>query len=197
MRVGLTGHYASGKSTVSSIFEEFGAIIIDTDDISREIVEPGMTAYKKIVSHFGGGILTDKKYINRKKLGDMVFSNKEKLQLLNSITHPEILKFTLQRSSNPEKIYIINVPLLYQAGYNVYMDKIVIVTADTGLCISRGSNRDSINTEKAARIIKSQNSINEYLNKADYIIDNSGLIEYTQNQVKEIWNSLIINMRKK
>jgi dephospho-CoA kinase len=191
MRIGLTGHYASGKSTVSKMFEKLGASTLDTDVIAREIVEPGKTAYHQILDHFGNSILKADLTLDRKKLASIVFTNKEKLELLNSITHPIILKITLERSANKSKKFIINVPLLFQAGYDIYMDIIIIVTAQDELLIKRGAARDKSTEEDAKLRLISQNSINPYFKKADYIIDNSLSIENTKNQVIEIWNSLI------
>ncbi|MFW5808044.1 MAG: dephospho-CoA kinase [Spirochaetota bacterium] len=197
MRVGLTGHYASGKSTVSAMFRELGASTLDTDKLARDVVKTGTPAYYQIVDAFGRSILNEDQTINRKKLGAIVFSDDRRLEKLNSITHPPILEKMLEQSMECRTVYIIDVPLLFQAGYDTYMDKVIIVTADMPQMIRRGANRDNIPEEDARRRIDSQNSINEYIQKADYIIDNSGTVEKTHDQVRRIWNSIITTLTAK
>ena len=132
--VGLTGGIVSGKSTVAKMFQQLGALIIDADNIARAIVQPGEKAWKNIVHYFGKEILKDNQEINRKELARIVFANKEKLEKLNKITHPEIVaiiknKIEEMRSkdSSDGTICIIEVPLLFEANLEGMMDKIIVV----------------------------------------------------------------------
>ena len=102
--IGLTGGIASGKSTVSMYLKSKGAVIIDADKIARQIMQKGKPAWNEIILHFGKDILTDKNEIDRKRLGKQVFSDKRKLSLLNSITHPKIINEIEKQLKNFEKI---------------------------------------------------------------------------------------------
>lgn len=195
MRIAITGNYASGKSTVSKFFEELGAVIIDTDQLSREIVEPGKKIYMLIKNHFGEGIIKKDGSIDRKKLGSLVFSDPEQLKYLNSITHPEIYKLSLERSRDHSKIFMINVPLLFETEFKHIMDKIIIVTSDRDTLICRAKQRDKLSEIEINNRLKNQISINKYLDMADYIVDNSSSIEKTKEQVLTIWNNLVIEMK--
>lgn len=195
MRIAITGNYASGKSTVSNFFEELGAVIIDTDQISREIVEPGKKTYILIKNHFGSNVIQNDGTINRKELGSIVFSDKKKLNFLNSITHPEIFSICHERSKDPSKIFMINVPLLFETNFRNIMDKIIIVTTESKKLIHRAKERDRLSETEINNRLKNQISINKYLDMADYIIDNSSSIEKTKEQVLTIWNNLVINMK--
>ncbi|MDA3899946.1 MAG: dephospho-CoA kinase [Spirochaetes bacterium] len=195
MRVAITGNYASGKSTVSIFFEELGAVILDTDKIAREVVLPGQRAFNKIIDHFGKKVLSEDMTINRAKLASIVFSDKNELQVLNSITHPEIHKLTMKRSLNKKNIYLINVPLLFETNFKDMMDKVIIVTAPVEALIERGKLRDKISKEEIDMRLKSQISFNKYLKQADYIIDNSNSINNTKEQVLNIWNNMVTDMK--
>jgi dephospho-CoA kinase len=191
MRVGVTGNYASGKGTVCSLFEQLGAIIIDTDLISRQLMSPDQETYRQVLSAFGKDYLNEDKTINRRKLGSYVFADKERIEVLNSIVHPAILDQTLHLSSNKQNIYMINAPLLFEARFDKYMDMIIVVKASTDQLITRGIIRDSLSSQEIKDRLSHQKSLNEQMEKADYIIDNSGEIDITRKQVNEIWNKII------
>ncbi len=190
MRIGVTGSYSSGKGTVCTMFEKLGAVNIDTDEIARKIVMPGKPAYEKLIGTFGKEILNQDSSINRQQLADIVFKNKNLLKTLNSITHPEILKIVLNQTEDKMFIYVINTPLLFESGYNEYMDYNVLVKANDRLSVKRGILRDNI-TEKEIKLrLKNQFSINKKIKLSDYIIDNSENLENTNIQVNELWKIL-------
>lgn len=189
MRIGVTGVFASGKGTVCSMFEKLGAENIDTDIIAREIVKQGSPVLKKITDEFGLSILSSDGSLNRPKLAEIVFSDKTKLAKLNNITHPEILRITLERS-NSNKIYVINVPLLFESGFDKVMDKTILVTASYNQVIKRGIIRDSLTKEDIEKRLQHQISLNEKMKLADYVIDNSNSPENTERQVINLWNIL-------
>lgn len=194
LRIGITGHYASGKSTASKYFKELGAIIIDTDIVARDIVNPGQDAYNKIVEHFGDVITNDDNTLNRQKLADIVFNNKDELQVLESITHPAIFNETMSLSEDKKNIYIINVPLLFQTDFYKYMDKVIIVRAKNDQIFERGKVRDNLTFEAINSRLNNQISINNFLDQADYIIDNTMSLNETKEQVQKIWKTLTANM---
>lgn len=195
--VGLTGGIVSGKSTVARMFRQLGADIIDADNIARAIVQPGEKAWKNIVHYFGKEILKDNQEINRKELARIVFADKEKLEKLNKITHPEIVaiiknKIEEMRSkdSSDGTICIIEVPLLFEANLEGMMDKIIVVYLNREEQIKRLLIRNSLTQEEAINRIDSQIPLEKKLKKADYVIDNGASLGHTRIQVKQIWQEL-------
>jgi dephospho-CoA kinase len=190
MRIGVTGNYASGKGTVCGIFASYGANIIDTDIIAREIVIPGSDALMEISREFGTGFINKDGTLNRRNLGSFVFESEDRVKKLNELLHPRILAVTLERSSNGSVIHMINAPVLFEAGFDRYMDGIIVVSAGLDQSVQRGSARDRIDPREAEKRLSFQISLNEKIRRADYVIDNSQDIDFTRKQVCEIWNSL-------
>ena len=191
MKLGITGVYASGKGTVCSLLEELGAVSIDTDLIAREIFEPGSEALEKLVYAFGNSILNSDGTLNRAETAKIAFNDPKKLTILNDISHPLILKIVLDRTSSDEgKIFAINVPLLFETGFNVFMDKTIVVTSNLDQIIKRGLERDNFEEKEVLLRLKYQIPLNEKIKSADYVIDNSLSIEDTKRQVSELWNIL-------
>ncbi len=195
--VGLTGGIVSGKSTVAQMFRQLGAEIVDADKIARSIVEPGEKTWKNIVHYFGKEILKNNQEINRKELARIVFTDKEKLEKLNKITHPEIVviiksKIEEMRSKDSPDgaICIIEVPLLFEANLEGMMDKIIVVYLNREEQIKRLLIRNSLNQEEAINRIDSQIPLEKKLQKADYVIDNCTSLSHTRIQVKQIWQEL-------
>jgi dephospho-CoA kinase len=190
MKIGVTGNYASGKGTVCDIFASYGAVIIDTDIIAREIVVPGSDALMEISREFGTEFINKDGTLNRRTLGSFVFENEERVKKLNNILHPKIFAVTLARSSDDSVIYMINAPVLFESGFDLYMDAIIVVSADIDQSIQRGTVRDGIDPREAEKRLSFQISLNEKIHRADYVIDNSQDIDFTRKQVCEIWNNL-------
>ncbi len=190
MKVGVTGIYASGKGTVCSMLEKRGARVIDTDIIAREIVEPGTKGLDLIEDTFGSGFIKADGSLDRSLLASKVFKESALLEKLNAITHPIILEEVLKRTSAEGVIYAVNVPLLYETGFDLYMDFNVVVISETGQAVTRGMARDGMTEKEALARIKHQIPLNEKIGLADYVIDNSFSIENTERQVSELWNIL-------
>lgn len=194
--VGLTGGIVSGKTTVAKYFKELGAKIIDVDIIAREIVRPQQKAWFKIVEYFGEDILKEDKEINRKKLAQIVFSNQEKLDLLNQITHPEIILLIkrqlnkIKDSSYRNVICIIEAPLLFEAHIEGMVDKIIVVYLNRENQINRLILRDNLSKDEAIKRIKSQMPIEKKIKLADYVIDNNTSINKTKKQIIKLWTEL-------
>lgn len=196
--VGLTGGYASGKSTVAKMFVELGAALIDADQLAREVVEPEKAAWFEIVAHFGKGILLGNREIDRKALGEIVFRDKEERERLNAIVHPKVLEEELNaiekiREREPDAIAILSVPLLIESGHYRHCDKIVVVTVDEETHIKRLMDRDGFTREEAIRRISSQMPLSEKVRYADFVIDNSRSIEETKSQVREVFGKLKVD----
>jgi dephospho-CoA kinase len=188
MRIGVTGIFASGKGTVCSMFEELGAGVVDTDIIAREIMEPGQDAFTAVVNEFGSSFLSADGSLDRRAFADYIFKDAAKVARLNAITHPLIKKHTLERSGSG--ICMINVPLLFETGFDKMMDANIVVFAERSQAIRRGVLRDNISENEIKERLKHQIPLNEKKQLADYVIDNSGSRENTQRQVAEIWNIL-------
>ncbi len=186
-KVGLTGGIASGKSTVSKLFETLGIPVIDTDIIAREAVIPGQPALRKITELFGLDILHQDKTLNRSKLRSLVFSDANKRQQLEAILHPVIRRMTLEAAENVTSPYtIIVVPLMFETGFNKLTDRVISVNSDEEQRLTRLIERDSINETEGRNIIASQISSAERNRLADDIIENTGSIDALAEQVNAL-----------
>ena len=196
LKVGLTGGIVSGKTTVAKIMEGLGGEIIDADEIGHQIIKSNKKAWRGIVHYFGRSILLENNEINRKKLAQIVFSDKKKLSLLNKITHPEIISEIKQRIDRIKKnadnnvICIIDAPLLFEAKIDKLMDRIIVVYISREKQIKRLFIRDGLKREDAIKRIDSQMPLEEKVRLADYIIDNRFPIEEVRPQVIQIWEKL-------
>jgi dephospho-CoA kinase len=192
--VGLTGSVGSGKSTVSSFFKDLGAYIIDWDDLARNVTRPHLEAWKEIVDCFGKGILNDDLTIDRQKLADIVFSNKEKLAKLNQIVHPEVFKEDERTTSeiaslDPDALIIKDIPLLFEVTRPVSVDKVIVVSASRQTQLRRLGEK-GISRGDAQRRIESQLPLEGKIESADFVINNDGPLEETKRQVGEIYSAL-------
>lgn len=194
--IGLTGGIASGKSTVTALLKEKGAVIIDADKIAREIMSKGEPAWFEVLNYFGDEILNDDRSdIDRKKLASIVFSDKAKLEALNNITHPKIIeeikKQVEEYKKAGKKIIVIDAALLIEAGLDKIVDEVWVVAANEDIQLQRLMAREKdITKDEAVKRIKSQMPLAEKLKFADRVIDNNSSIEETKNQVDKIWTKI-------
>ncbi|MDH7577995.1 MAG: dephospho-CoA kinase [Bacillota bacterium] len=194
--IGLTGGIASGKSLVSRQLRALGALVIDADQIAREVVQPGKPAYQSIVREFGKEVLNPDGSLNRQALGRLVFSDPKKLDKLNRITHPPIIAeieklFKIYRALFPEKVVALEAPLLYEAGLEKMVDEVWVVFVDFRTQLRRLMERDGLSEEEARRRIEAQLPLAEKVKRAHRVIDNGGSPEETERQVRKIWNEMI------
>ncbi|PHH98962.1 dephospho-CoA kinase [Fusobacterium polymorphum] len=177
MIIGLTGGIASGKSTVSKYLAEKGFKVYDADKIAKDISEK-KSVQEEIILTFGDKILEENRNIDRKKLKEIVFEDKEKLKQLNAIIHPKVIDFYKElKEQNTDKIIIFDVPLLFESGIDKFCDKILVVISDYEIQLDRIVERDKIDRELAEKIIKSQLSNEERIKKADVVIENNSSLE--------------------
>lgn len=198
MIIGITGGIASGKSTVSSILIDKGFIVIDLDIISREVVEPGQPAYEELVVYFGNIILNEDGSINRRLLGDMVFSDEDLLKVLNNITHPYIFRKLLKEINEEctNNIKFVDIPLLFEKydeliKQGIIFDEIWLVYTDEETQLERLMMRNNLNEKQAIDRINSQMPLIEKKKKATRIIDNNGDITQLYRTVVELLNELV------
>lgn len=199
---GLTGGIATGKSVVSGMFRSLGAFIIDADVLAREIVIPGLPAWKAVVEAFGSEILLPDGNLNRAALGRIVFHDAAKRSILNSIMHPGILKEAARLRKKigeeyPFAVVIFDAALLIESGAYEMVDLVILVYANKKLQINRLMNRDGLTREDALERINAQMPVAEKKNYADYIIDtSSSLKDDIEKQVRYVFEMLKSLSRK-
>ncbi|NWR57827.1 DCAKD protein, partial [Bucorvus abyssinicus] len=186
--VGLSGGIASGKSTVVAVLRELGCAVIDADVIAREVVQPRFKAYRQIVRCFGTRILLENGEIDREALGNIIFHEPEKRQLLNSITHPEIqtemLKQILKYFVLGYRYVILDIPLLFETNrLTRFMKYTVLIYCDPPTQLYRLMKRSGLSQAEAEARIASQLPLDKKRKLATHVIDNSGEWEATRRQV--------------
>jgi len=193
--VGLTGGIASGKSVVSKILGDLGALVIDADGVSREIMVPHTECWEQVVSSFGKEILREDLTIDREKLADLVFKNPKQRAKLNSVVHPAIMKRIEERldtikEKDPETIVVIDAALLIETGMYKRYDKLVVVYAGKEMQLKRLMARDGMSRDEAQRRIDSQLPLREKIKLADFVIRNEGSLKKTKEEVEKVFKIL-------
>jgi len=194
--VGLTGGIGSGKSLAAKFFAEQGAHIIDADQLSRELVQPGQPALKEIVSAFGVFILDETGNLDREKLAEIIFQNPQKKSTLEAILHPRIIAKEREKYSNisaedPSAIVIIDAALLIESGNYKNVDKVIVVNCSEEHQVQRILSRNSLNSDQAAARIKNQMSLKEKIKYADFILDNNSQPQDLRRNVHEVYTKLM------
>jgi dephospho-CoA kinase len=189
--LGLSGGIGSGKSTVAKIFADLGAVVIDADAISREVLEPGQIGYENTILTFGESVLSESGSIDRKKLAELVFQNPAQLAKLEAIIHPAVIARVAQiRESLPASaIVVYDTPLLVEKNLKSQFDKVVIVLADEQIrkdrLVTRGLELPDIEARISNQATDSQRS-----DVADCIINNDGTLAQLQDNVTKVWKQL-------
>lgn len=193
--VGLTGGIASGKSLVARVFKDLGASVIDADRIVHELLEPDQDAWKEIIQYFGQDVQRADKTIDRRKLGSIVFNDREKRSWLNACLHPRVFSvYTTQvahiRMRAPDALLFFDAALLIESGYHRNMDRLIVVYAEPEQQVERLMARDCFTREEALLRIASQMPLSEKRLLADHVIDNSGVREETEQQTRDLFGQL-------
>ncbi|WP_160043271.1 dephospho-CoA kinase [Paenibacillus sp. USDA918EY] len=192
MNIGLTGGIATGKSTVSRLLVNKGALLVDADAIAREVMLPGHPVLAAVAEHFGQAVMLADGTLDRKKLGDIVFRDPSQRKALNDITHPAIRKELRERMDvlqreHPDKLVVVDIPLLYESELEHLFERVMVVYAPERIQLERLMERNRFTAEEASARIRSQMDIEEKKRKADIVIDNSGDVEETERQVDRFW----------
>lgn len=195
--VGLTGGVATGKSTVAKMFERCGAHTIDADVVARQVVEPGKPAWRAIVKTFGKTVLNSDRTLDRQALGAVVFRNRAKLRRLEQIIHPRVAReqarLTRQAArQDPKAVVIYDVPLLFEAGIDKRVDRVIVVTADQETQITRLKARNGFTRAEALRRIRSQMPIKQKAAAADYVLDGTTPRPRLLSKVRRLYRELHI-----
>ena len=188
--LGLTGGIATGKSTVSRYFSDKGYAVVDADVVARRVVEPGTEGLANIVAQFGTEIIQTDGTLNREKLGAMIFADAKKRETLNSLLSDLIRRAimadtaTLVNANQP--LIVLDIPLLYEAGYETHCDAVMVVYTTEAVQLERLMARNNLTEEEALNRIASQEPIETKKDRADIVIDNNGPLNHTYEQV-ETW----------
>jgi dephospho-CoA kinase len=187
--IGLTGGIGSGKSTIARRLEKLGARVIDADVVSREVVEPGQPALAAIVATFGADVLNADGTLNRARLGDIVFTDKEAREKLNNIVHPAVRERSLKLFAEAEdhEVVIYDVPLLVESENSYSFEHIIVASAPEEIRVERLMEHRGMTESEARARIESQASEEARLTLADTVIDTSGSLEDTYSQVDRFW----------
>ena len=185
--VGLTGGIGSGKSTVASIFEEFGVEVIDADRLAREVVEPGTTALRKIAERFGNELIDSNGKLKRSKLREFVFDDPVQKTWIEKLLHPLVTELVKSRLPSCASEYCILVsPLLLETEQHQFVDRVLVVDVSEQAQLQRTLQRDESNESLIKSIIASQLSRNDRLQRADDIIDNENDIGDLRTKVADV-----------
>ena len=193
--VGLTGGIATGKSTVSRLFVECGAYLVDADVLAREVVGPGKPALQEIVNAFGPQMLRPDGTLDRDRLGHAAFGDAKQLARLNAIVHPYVAIEQERRCQKiaaqaPHAVIIYDAALLIEAKAHTRMDRIIVVTADEQTQVDRLKARNHLSTEEARKRIAAQMALSEKVKVADYLIDGTLPLEQLRKEVQRVYDEL-------
>lgn len=200
-RVAVTGGIGSGKTLVCRRLEEKGLVVFSADELSRLAVEPGTEAHGKIVSHFGKQVLMPDQTINRPALRRMISADPEAKRALESIIHPEVFGQMVRKIEEAEKngasLVVVEVPLLFESGFDAWFDFVILVSVDEERRIQRIMSRDGVSRENAVAMMKIQMPEEEKRKRADFVIDNNGSESDTLLSIDRLYEYVIANIRKK
>jgi dephospho-CoA kinase len=190
--VGLTGGIGAGKSTVSDLLRELGAVVIDADAIVHELQQPGQPVLAEMVERFGDGILLPDGRLDRQAVADIVFGDEEALADLNKIVHPAVGEEIARRMAaevETDHVVILDVPLLVESGRKD-MAAVIVVDVDPEVAVRRLVEQRGMSEADARARIARQASREERLASADHVIDNHGDREALRRRVREVWDQL-------
>ncbi|MGW7313984.1 dephospho-CoA kinase [Streptomyces sp. NPDC054854] len=192
LKVGLTGGIGAGKSEVSRLLAEYGAVVVDADRIAREVVEPGTPGLAAVVEAFGESVLTATGELDRPALGAIVFGDPDKLRTLNAIVHPLVgaRSAELEGAAGPDAIVVHDVPLLAENGLAPLYDLVVVVDASPETQLARLTARRGMTEEDARARMAVQATREQRLAVATLVIDNDGPLEALEPQVRTVWDRL-------
>ena len=207
LKVGLTGGIAAGKSAVGEMFVALGAHLVQADRIAHSLMEPGQPVYNDVVRHFGREVLNRDGGINRGKLAELAFGDLtvpeerrvSRIEELNRIVHPAVIRsqdewMVAMGIQDRHGVAIVEAALILEAGLSKRFDKLVVVTCAAEQRAARFAARQKVDIEAARKEVErrmaAQLPDEEKVKAADYVIDNSGTLEHTREQVREIWEKL-------
>jgi dephospho-CoA kinase len=218
LKVGLTGGIASGKSVVGDMLVALGAHLVQADRIAHQLMLPGQAVYNEVVRHFGGGILNPDLSVNRSKLAEAAFGSSaapgkastapsavfssaipSRVQELNRIVHPAVIRSQEEwmeemGRQDPHAVAIVEAALIVEAGAAKRFDRLIVVTCREEQRIARFAARHQLDLDAARKEVERRMAAQlpeaEKIKAADYVIDNSGSLDHTREQVRQVWARL-------
>jgi dephospho-CoA kinase len=202
LKVGLTGGIAAGKSAVGGMFRQRGAHVIQADEVSHQLMQPGEPVYREVVARFGAGILDSDGNVNRARLAELAFGSaaqESRVDELNRIVHPAVIQrqeewMAQVAAGDSHAVAIAEAALILEAGMTKYLDRLVVVTCRPEQRIERWARRFKVDPETARREVTRRLAVQlpdeEKIKVADYVIDNSGTLDQTRQQVEKIYAEL-------
>jgi dephospho-CoA kinase len=200
LKVGLTGGIAAGKSVVGEMFAALGAQVIQADEIAHQLMQPGNPVYQEVVAHFGAGILDPGGSVNRARLAELAFGTKpSRVQELNQLVHPAVIRRQEEwmkqvAERDPHAIAMVEAALILEADMAKRLDRLIVVTCHPEQRIERWARRLNVDEETARREVTrrmaAQFPDGEKIKAADFVVDNSGSLDETRRQVREIYAEL-------
>jgi dephospho-CoA kinase len=191
--IGLTGGIGSGKSTVATMLRELGAVVVDADEASHAVYEPGTPGFEAVVSEFGDYYVSDGR-IDRQRLGELIFKDAASRRRLNAIVHPLVRDWMAARTTEAVEqganVVIQDVPLLFENGLEPLFSSVVLVYVPEEMQVERLVHGRGFTPERAHAVIATQVPIEEKRRRAHIVIDNSGTPEQTRVQVEQLWARL-------
>ncbi|KRV49223.1 dephospho-CoA kinase [Wenjunlia vitaminophila] len=192
LKIGLTGGIGAGKSEVSRLLVSYGAILIDSDVIAREVVAPGTEGLSEVVAEFGEQVLLPDGSLDRPRLGSVVFADPDRLAALNAIVHPRVRarSAALEAAADPHAVVVHDVPLLTENNLAPLYDAVVVVDASPQTQLDRLTRLRGMPEPDARARMAAQASREDRLAIADYVIDNNGPLTALEPQVRAVWEEL-------
>jgi dephospho-CoA kinase len=193
VRVGLTGGVASGKSTVSAMLAELGAVVIDADLLAREVVAPGTDGLREIVDAFGPEVLTDDGHLDRPAMGALVFADESARRKLEAIVHPQVRArgAELEAAAGADAVVVHDIPLLAETGQGAAFDAVLVVDVPVEVQVDRMTALRGMSREDADARVRAQATRQQRLAVATYVIDNTGTLEDLRDKVTEVFERLV------
>lgn len=193
--IGLTGSIGTGKSEAARQLAALGASVISADQVGHEAYTPTTEAWEQVVATFGDGILQDDGEIDRRKLGAIVFSDTAQLDKLNQIMHPRMARMVSDKietyRNDGVDVVVVEAALLFEAGWDSLVEEVWVTDSPEQMVIDRLKQRNGLSEDEARKRISSQMDRLERIEKADFVIDNSGDVAGLEGAVEELWNSRV------
>jgi len=192
--IGLTGGIGSGKSTVSKVLAHLGAVVIDADKMGHEVFKPGTKAWQEVVDAFGQGIISADGTIDRRKLGEIVFSNPDARAKLNQVMHPLIYEQVKSRIEEYGRkgvaIIIVEAPLLLEVGWKSLVDEVWVTSASEATVIKRLKEQKGLPEAQSLARVRAQLTDEERIRQADVVIDTDCALDELKERVEALWRKL-------
>jgi dephospho-CoA kinase len=193
--VGLTGGIGTGKSEVARMLQELGAALINADQVGHEAYTPHSEPWQAVVEAFGEGILQPDGQINRRELGGIVFSDPEKLALLNGIMHPRMARMVAERIEEYRRkgqgVLVVEAAVLFEAGWESLVDEVWTTESPVESVVARLKERSGLSEEEVRKRIDSQLSAEERKSRANVVVENAGELPILESAVKALWNTRV------